>query len=64
MIFRLRMKGNFTPWRFNKSQLQNENSCQFIRQQILDYWEINEAMVDDSGVVWDAFKAYLSGRLI
>ena len=53
-----------TRWRLNTCQLQNENSCQFIRQQILDYWEINEGTVDDPGVVWDAFKAYLRGRLI
>ena len=62
--FKIESKGHATRWRLNTSQLQNENSCQYIRQQILDYWEINDGTVDDPGVVWDAFKAYLRGRLI
>lgn len=55
---------NSTRWRLNTSLLQNEQSCDFIKQETLEYWEINGGSASNPGVEWDAFKAYLRGRLI
>uniref|UniRef100_A0AAY5KU42 Reverse transcriptase domain-containing protein n=1 Tax=Esox lucius TaxID=8010 RepID=A0AAY5KU42_ESOLU len=53
-----------TRWRFNNSLLQNETSCSFIQTAIDEYWLFNDGSVPDPGTTWDAFKAFLRGRLI
>lgn len=51
-------------WRFNNLLLQNEISCSFIQTVMDEYWLYNEGSVSDPGITWDAFKAFLRGRLI
>lgn len=29
----------------------------------MNFWNFNEGSIDDSGIMWDAFKAYLRGWL-
>uniref|UniRef100_A0A673IQH6 exodeoxyribonuclease III n=1 Tax=Sinocyclocheilus rhinocerous TaxID=307959 RepID=A0A673IQH6_9TELE len=53
-----------TRWPFNHSLLQNEISCSFIQTAMDEYWLYNEGSVSDPGITWDAFKAFLRGRLI
>ena len=51
-------------WRLNTSLLKNDKSCDFIKKEILEYWEFNEGSASNPGLEWDAFKACLRGRLI
>ncbi len=57
-------KGRPTRWRFNSSLLRDEDSVEFIKSEILDYWQNNEGSVSNAAVEWDAFKAVIRGRLI
>lgn len=51
-------------WRFDNYRLNGEEYCAFVRTVMGEFWEFNEGSVSDSGVMWDAFKAYVRGRLI
>uniref|UniRef100_A0A3P9DFP2 Reverse transcriptase domain-containing protein n=1 Tax=Maylandia zebra TaxID=106582 RepID=A0A3P9DFP2_9CICH len=51
-------------WRLNNSILKNKGHCECIREMIKEFWLYNEGSIDDVGMTWDAFKAYLRGRLI
>ena len=51
-------------WRLNNSLLHNENYCEYIRLKMSEFWECNEGSIEDVGLTWDAFKAYLRGCLI
>uniref|UniRef100_A0A3Q3WJC5 Reverse transcriptase domain-containing protein n=1 Tax=Mola mola TaxID=94237 RepID=A0A3Q3WJC5_MOLML len=42
----------------------DEQSVEFIKNEILDYWLKNEGSVSNPGVEWDAFKAVIKGQLI
>uniref|UniRef100_A0A3Q3BMD1 Endonuclease/exonuclease/phosphatase domain-containing protein n=1 Tax=Haplochromis burtoni TaxID=8153 RepID=A0A3Q3BMD1_HAPBU len=51
-------------WCLNNSLLKNKGHCECIREMIKEFWLHNEGSIDDVGMTWDAFKAYLRGRLI
>lgn len=51
-------------WCLNNSLLKNKGHCEYIREMMKEFWECNEGSIDDVGLTWDAFKAYLSGRII
>lgn len=51
-------------WRFNNSMLNSEASCAYIKIIFSEFWQFNEGSIDDSGIMWDACKAYVRGRLI
>lgn len=51
-------------WRFNNFMLNREGDCTLIRTMMSEFWEFNEGSISDTGVMWDAFKAYVRGRLI
>uniref|UniRef100_A0A3Q2WM99 Uncharacterized protein n=1 Tax=Haplochromis burtoni TaxID=8153 RepID=A0A3Q2WM99_HAPBU len=38
--------------------------CEYIREMMKEFWECNEGSIDDVGLTWDAFKAYLRGHII
>uniref|UniRef100_A0A3P8RWR8 Reverse transcriptase domain-containing protein n=1 Tax=Amphiprion percula TaxID=161767 RepID=A0A3P8RWR8_AMPPE len=59
-----RAREPMTRWRLNTSLLQNETSSKFLKQEIFEYWDQNEGTASNPGLEWDAFKAYLRGRLI
>lgn len=50
-------------WRLNNSLLQ-KGYCEYIRIRMNEFWECNEGSLDDVGMTWDAFKAFLRGCLI
>ena len=51
-------------WRLNNLLLNSEEYCEHIRNVIKEFWEFNEGSIDDIGITWDAFKAFVRGRLI
>uniref|UniRef100_A0A3P8RLF1 Reverse transcriptase domain-containing protein n=1 Tax=Amphiprion percula TaxID=161767 RepID=A0A3P8RLF1_AMPPE len=59
-----RAREPMTRWRLNTSLLQNETSSKLLKQEIFEYWDQNEGTASNPGLEWDAFKAYLRGRLI
>uniref|UniRef100_A0A3P8S8Y2 exodeoxyribonuclease III n=1 Tax=Amphiprion percula TaxID=161767 RepID=A0A3P8S8Y2_AMPPE len=59
-----RAREPMTRWRLNTSLLQNETSSKFIKQEILEYGDQNEGTASNPGLEWDAFKTYMTGRLI
>ena len=50
-----------TLWRFNSSQLKNEQSVEFNKSGILDYWLNNEGSVSNPAMEWYAFKVVIGG---
>lgn len=51
-------------WRFNNCMLNREENCNFIQSEMQEFWEHNEGSTEDHGVMWDAFKSFLRGRII
>ncbi|KAF3836210.1 hypothetical protein F7725_028768 [Dissostichus mawsoni] len=51
-------------WRLNTSLLKNEKFALLIKDQILDFFEINLNSVPSVATVWEAFKATCRGWLI
>lgn len=51
-------------WYLNNSLFQNKDYCEYIRKRMSEFWECNEGSIDDVGMTWDAFKAFLRGCLI
>lgn len=44
--------------------LNREDNCNFIKSEIQEFWEHNEGSIEDHGIIWDAFKSVLRGRII
>uniref|UniRef100_A0A3Q4BMS6 exodeoxyribonuclease III n=1 Tax=Mola mola TaxID=94237 RepID=A0A3Q4BMS6_MOLML len=53
-----------TRWIFNSSLFKDEQSVEFIKREMLDYWLNNEGSVSNPAVKWDVFKAVIRGRVI
>uniref|UniRef100_A0A3Q2QFH5 exodeoxyribonuclease III n=1 Tax=Fundulus heteroclitus TaxID=8078 RepID=A0A3Q2QFH5_FUNHE len=51
-------------WRFNNCMLNGEENCNFIKSEMQEFWKHNEGSIEDHGVMWDAFKSFLRGRII
>lgn len=50
--------------RFNNCMLNREDNRNFIKSEIQEFWEHNEGSIEDHGIIWDAFKSVLRGRII
>ena len=50
--------------RFNNCMLNREENCNFIKSGMLEFWEHDEGSIEDHGIMWDAFKSFLRGRVI
>lgn len=51
-------------WRFNNCMLNREDNRNFIKSEIQEFWEHNEGSIEDHGIIWDALKSVLRGRII
>ena len=51
-------------WRLNPTLLHRPDFCQFIRDQIKLFCEINCPSSPSSFILWDTLKAYLRGQII
>lgn len=51
-------------WRFNSSLLIKEEYTQFLRSQILLFFELNDSPEVSRGILWETSKAYMRGQLI
>ena len=50
-------------WHLNNLLLYREEYYEYIRKVIKEFGEFNEGSVDDIGITWDAFKAFIRGVL-
>lgn len=51
-------------WRLNNLLLNCEDYCDYMRKVMKEFWEFDDGLADDIGITWDAFKAFVRGRLI